>query len=199
LIRDINYYDAGGELRKAPLVRIRNLGFGPTRTPLCALVAEVPVAADVIVGLDVLRRHSFTIDYKARKLLFGTARPLASAVDFDPEHPLVVVNATVRSRSLQFVVDTGAEALCLYKNTPPIWRDRIDYSPRRIIHHLSGSSVSTIVALGAMQIGPTTWKDLPAMVVGRHNPGGWHGILAINALGLNRVHFDFQRNLLSWD
>jgi predicted aspartyl protease len=198
-MRTIHYYDAGAEIRQAPLVRIRRFVLGPIRMSLSAIVAEFPVRADVIVGLDVLRRANFTIDYRTRKIAFGASEPFASGVPFDSEHALVVVTATVRSHPVRLAVDTGADALCLYTNSPRVWHDRIEFSTRRLIHHLSGASISAPVGLKSVQIGPRMWRDLPAMMVGRHNPAGLHGILAISSLGLERVHFDFRRNLLSWE
>ena len=74
---------------------------------------------DGIVGLDVLRNCSFTIDYKAQEMLFGTIEKLPFSAPFETEIPVVTVAAKVQNQNLRLVVDTGGPDIMLFQSRLP--------------------------------------------------------------------------------
>jgi hypothetical protein len=64
---------------------------------------------------------------------------------------------------------------------------------------MGGGSRSSEVPLQALQIGPTEWRELTAMVIDNPRPERWDAVLGVGSLGLKRIHFDFERRILSWE
>src|SRR5947207_7798789 len=73
---------------------------------------------DVIVGVDLLSRTSFTVDYEARKLILGPAERLSNSVPCDPRSPYPTVALRLGHRVVRVIVDTGAQELALFEKQP---------------------------------------------------------------------------------
>jgi hypothetical protein len=79
---------------------------------------------DAIVGLDVLGKNSFSINYRTKRLRFGPVEGSRSTVSFETGQPLVTVEARLHNLPVLLLVDTGAAALLLFQSrfNGPIWR-----------------------------------------------------------------------------
>jgi hypothetical protein len=62
---------------------------------------------DMLIGFDVLGQSSFTIDYRAKRILFGAPPTLPLAVPMDSGPPLVSVITLLDGRALRLLVNTG--------------------------------------------------------------------------------------------
>src|SRR5438552_5513076 len=74
------------------------------------------VQVDVIVGIDILSRGSFTVDYEARKLILGPVERLSNSVPCDPRFPYPTVPLRLDNRMVRVLVDTGAQGLALFES-----------------------------------------------------------------------------------
>jgi hypothetical protein len=70
---------------------------------------------DAIVGLDVLARESFRIDYKARRLSFGPADRESAVAPMKIVWPFLTVRVSVGGDAMQLLVDTGSRHLVRFK------------------------------------------------------------------------------------
>jgi hypothetical protein len=62
-------YSALGKTEKAHLAVVENLQAGPISTSLACIVDKIPTnGVDMILGLNVLSKHNFKIDYEHRKI-----------------------------------------------------------------------------------------------------------------------------------
>ena len=71
---------------------------------------------DAIVGLDVLGKTSFSINYKTKRLRFGPMKRTRSAVSFETGLPFITVQVRLHDRPVRLLVDTGASALMLFQS-----------------------------------------------------------------------------------
>jgi hypothetical protein len=154
---------------------------------------------DAVIGLDVLRLRSFSIDYDARKILFGPMNT-ASGVPMISDPVCLSVQLVVGDGRLRLVVDTGAPALVLYE-------DRVlgRIGQLRIASEIDGSSMGGYVhakratlpraLLGTTDLGRTAFlvKAPPANVL-----PGIDGYLGTDALKARRIDFNFETNTLAW-
>ena len=71
---------------------------------------------DAIIGLDVLSRSSFSIDYKARQLTFGplVAREPTARLEVTP--PFLTVQLALAGEPVRLLVDTGSRGVSSCSN-----------------------------------------------------------------------------------
>jgi predicted aspartyl protease len=192
-------YVAVGKVEKAPLAQVRDLRVGTISTSLACIAGTVPVdGIDMILGLNVLRTRNFAIDYDEHKIVFGPCDMHAASAPFEPDRTLVVIKAKVHDQTIRMLVDTGAASFCLFEDGPRVWQYRRIADRAASVPHMGGASRSIEVPLRALKMGPTEWKELTAVVVDNPRPERWDAVLGVGSLGLKRIHFDFERRLLSW-
>jgi hypothetical protein len=156
---------------------------------------------DVIVGLDVLARASFRIDYEARTLSFAPSDPESAMVPLQVIWPFLTVRLSVGGRPMQLLVDTGSRDLVLLKSRMPASLLPVPWRGDKIIRHASGLAHLLRYELRQATLGDQRWERLDGFVLDASTAGyppGIDGVLGVRALGGNRVRFDFERGELSW-
>ncbi len=176
---------------------VRDLKIGPISTSLACVVGDIPTdGVDMILGLNVLSKRNFEIDYERRKMVLDPCDKPAFSVPFEPDSALVVVRAQVHGRTVRALVDTGAAVHCVFREGPVIWLLN-NQGPDATTPHMGDRSRSRQVSLNSISIGSLEWKTLSAMALNNPKPLSWDTVLAVGGLGLKRVNFDFQKRLLS--
>ena len=159
------------------------------------------VRIDAIVGLDVLARNSFSIDYRRRVLNFSPG-PIAgeSLAPLEPVWPFVTVQMTVAGRQVRLLVDTGSSDVVLFASRMPASLSDVPWRGDKLVQYASGPARLKRVDLREVRIGVRTWDRLPAWALDRlpdGYPPGIDGVLGVPALGCQEVRFDFERSELS--
>lgn len=191
-------YAAFGKVERVPLALVRDLKVGPISTSLACMVGDIPThGVDMILGLNVLSKHNFAIDYERRKIVFDTYVILSGSMPFEPHTGLIVIKGQVHDQTIRLLVDTGAATHCVFEEGPTIWQYRND-GRRTTTPHMGSRSESREVALKAVNIGSIEWKELKAMAMTNPKPAGWDAVLGVGSLGLKQIYFDFEHRLLSW-
>ena len=164
---------------------------------LSGLSKRIGVRVDALVGLDVLGRSSFTIDYLDNTIRFGTPAPSANQAALVREKYMVTVAMKVGQAPLQMLVDTGSPNLILFRN-------RIDIvSPASEIQHnksnLGGKLLLTRVPAPTLRLGPAALDVEWAFLVDDPLvPATIDGLLGVSPQFFDWIAFDFERRLLSW-
>ena len=168
---------------------------------LSYLRGKLSYSIDGIVGLDVLARRSFGIDYKAHTLSFGPSERESAVAPMQVIWPFLTVRMFVSGHSMQLLVDTGSRELVLFKShmspalMPVPWRGEV------VIQHTAGLTRLQRYELHQVTLGDQHWDTLSGFVLDaptKEYPPGIDGVLGVLALGGKRVRFDLERGELSW-
>lgn len=154
---------------------------------------------DAVIGLDLLRLSSFSIDYDVRKIFFGPVNR-ASGVPMNSDPLCLNVQLAVGDGWLRLVVDTGAQALVLYEG-----RVLGRIGQFSIVGETDGSSVGGYVhakraTLARARLG-TTDLDKSVFLVKAPPENvlpGIDGYLGTDTLKARRIDFNFETNTLAW-
>ncbi len=193
---------------EAQKIVLPELRVGPVRADGTAVLVHdlafieegLGVRIDGLIGLDVLGRESFSIDYEAGKLRFGPILSTGSSVNFEPGSSYVVVKFQPKDSPLRLLVDTGTNHLILFEE-----RARSHFPPLRTrgtksLSNMGGAIVLDQVELPDARLGESTLPSQTALLLRTPSgaPGDFDGLLGVAALGAKRVDFDFERRVLSW-
>jgi predicted aspartyl protease len=158
---------------------------------------------DAIIGLDMLARQSFSIDFKHGKItpgLSGLARHVVPVEICNAAGaPYWVVPITLAGHSFRVLLDTGANDLALFAGQ----------TPKSVLDLRGGGSVAartTGEATRPLQpllliLGDMSLKKQLAVVLDAP-PGALQqidGVLGPTALGITRIEFDLEHKCLRWD
>jgi predicted aspartyl protease len=190
-------------------VELPTLRLGPVRAEslpgivqdLSPVENNLSVRIDAIVGFGILSMENFTIDYDAKKIVFGEIEPLPFAVPFDTEPPTVTVPLRVRDQVVHLLLDTGAKDLLLFECSLP--RPMQELATLRVKQSSSSKGVAfdaQEARLSQVHLGTADLGSMTALVVPRKQPCGWSfaGVMGISALGFRQIAFDFERKLFTF-
>jgi predicted aspartyl protease len=159
------------------------------------------VHVDGLIGLDILRRQSFVLDYARQSVMFGRpASPGMRSVPIRTDERSISVEVYLDGRPVRMVADTGVRGTVFFKDA---LRDMLtDY---RVDRGSKGYSVAGVVAdevarVPRLSIGG---HELDREVVVVSAPGtarltGVSGYLGLASLDAKEVAFDFETNQLLW-
>ena len=197
-----------GHSVQATLATLPFVAVGPARAEsvpvlvqdLSSLQKTLGRRIDAIVGLDVLGKNSFSINYRTKRLRFGAVERNRSTVSFETGQPRSTVEARLHDRPVRLLVDTGAAALLLFQS-----RMKIPISP------LAGNATrANNVGGGEFQLQPVLIQDMrmgkeelgpqAGFVVAGQRDGGqnFDGLLSMRGLHLEEISFDFENRRISW-
>lgn len=165
----------GDQLR--PVVRLGRVEFGPvvTEAVLSSVVNDVALCGNGriqgLLGQDVLANGRYTIDYQRRRVTWAGASVDGSGTSVTlrmrPSAGRYLVDVPQGEALLRLVPDSGAEGLVLFQGPRPI---PIAVTPRSATRELSTLNERANVEeirVERLQVGPATWRDLPAVLLTR--------------------------------
>jgi predicted aspartyl protease len=197
-----------GQGVQARLATLSLVEVGPTRVErvpvlvqdLSSLEKTLGRRIDAIVGLDVLGKNSFSINYKTKRLRFGPVERSRSTVSFETGQPLVTVEARLHGRPVRLLVDTGAAALLLFQSR---LKDPISLPAGKTARasNVGGgdfqlqSLLIPDMRMGKEELGPQTGFVVAGQRDERQN---FDGLLSMRGLHLEEIAFDFENRRISW-
>lgn len=154
---------------------------------------------DAVIGLDVLTRSSFSIDYDHRVLTFGATAAGDSNLSLEIIPPFLTVRVSFGGHPVRLLVDTGSRHIVLFGQRV---RDRfgnLSVRGEKLLYHMGGTSRLQRVVLPRLEAGSLTATGLEGLLSDANvdaYPSDIDGILGVRALGSRRAEFDFERNRL---
>jgi hypothetical protein len=159
---------------------------------------EGGLRVDALIGMDVLGRRSFTLDYQARLLRFETSTHHSLSVPLESLDGLPMVEVEMHGERIRLIVDTGAPAVVVYDRRRRLY-PLCDLLGRAAVSNLSGAVPAWKVRLPDLRLGGVELRRQPALLV-EDAPFGerMDGLLGVNLLSAKSVTFDFERRRLTW-
>jgi hypothetical protein len=153
-----------------------------------------------IVGLDVLRNLSFTIDYQTREMEFGAIRDLTSCTPFETDTPLVSIRMASHSQPFRVVIDTGGPDLMFFASRVA---DAAKFKKlgREEVRDPGENFERRKVLVPDMYLGDETFGSQIAFVVDDRVDEGDHfdAVLGVRGAHFRKIAFDFEHRKFCWD
>jgi hypothetical protein len=190
------------------LVEVPNFELGPiriARLPMLlhdlAYLRETGPGVDGVIGLDVLRLRSFSIEMGRRRITFGSSRTLRSSARMKLDDAYLAVEVQMLNRPVRLLLDTGVRTILLYRDwlgnrLPEL---RVEQQIRGA--SLGGAASLEVVTLPRVQLNGTNLERRAVLL--QNSPAGFlpgvDGYLSLTSLGARHFSFDFERNIFSWE
>jgi len=190
----------------AEWVEVRDIQFGPIQaSTLPMMIADLryfqsfATQVDGVIGLDLLRRSSFSIDYDTHNIYFGALDPL-SGVPMNSDAMFLTVELLLGDRPVRLVLDTGAPTLVLYEDRVLSRLPQLRIQSETLGTSMGGWVLSKRGHVPMARLGTTPWDGTVFLVkVPAHNVlSGIDGYLGMAALKAHRIDFNLETNTLSW-
>jgi predicted aspartyl protease len=167
-------------------------------TDLSGAAQRFGLLADAIVGMDVLRLGSLTIDYDAKRIWFGDGAPATPALPLEQSSPYLIVKARLDDFPLTLMIDTGCEDVVLFANRLPAGL-RKGHSQLSRALTVAEEALLTRIGSGKLTIGSFPAHEITFRVIATgSNDMGYDGILGVRALHASRFQFNFEQMTVSW-
>ena len=152
---------------------------------LAFLQKGLGIRIDAVIGLDILSRSNFSIDYATKRIDFGAAPVSGSSAPFQSTPPWLTVPMEVNGVSLHLLLDTAASGILLFQSRI---RNRLQLISlgERMSSKMRGEFRLQSVILARAKLGETDFGQENAFVVEDQEDESreFDGLLGPSALGL---------------
>jgi hypothetical protein len=184
-----------------PSVTLGGLHFGPLRASVANLPRVGGTRVDALIGLDLLGRFDFTIDFASRRIVFGPVPNLQHEVTLLQHPRFLAVPLRVAGTRIWVMLDSGADGLTLFRNEVPEEVSVRRTFNRRAVPHIAGFSRLEKAYVGGVRLAAVDLGEVPVHLLDpRDAPPtrNLRGILGITWLGFQRISFDFTRKRIGF-
>jgi predicted aspartyl protease len=159
---------------------------------------------DAVVGLDLLARQNFSLDYRRKKIDFGTSTPGVWTIAFETKQEVggtyILIPLESGGERIQVLLDTGTRDLMLFQRR--LRGDLLHLHSRAQDFNLNagGQDHLTEVELQSVQVGQLFRTKQKAYLwdTPESQLRTFDGLLGPASLGVTWVGFDFDLHVISF-
>lgn len=183
---------------------LAELEFGPIRASslrvqvhdLSRLERDIGIPVAGIIGLDVLSKCSFRLDYDRMRIDFGEVSDEGIPVSFDEHTGIAVARAALDGRPARMLVDTGSDRVALLGNDLEEARFALHGTSQRG-WALTDANIEVQVLLAPdISLGGQHFALKRAYFIRGGTDPAFDGFLGVRALGFRAVAYDRVRSML---
>ena len=192
-------------------VRVPNVQVGPVAANSFDMVAAdfgtieqaLHTRLDAVIGLDLLGRQNFTIDYRGKKILFGIGVQAVDSVTFQLRHAAggtyVLVPMESGGEKFQMLLDTGTKDITLFRPRLKGSLQQIRLRSEDVTINAGGSGKSSEIVIPSLRLGSLARSQQAAYVLTTSETElrDFDGMLGPIAIGAVAVEFDFDRKIIT--
>lgn len=163
---------------------------------------------DAIIGLDLLARRNFRLDYRRKKLIFSNKNKddvygasIAFEMHYEAGGTYILIPLKSADQQLQILLDTGTKDLTLFDRRIGGMRQRLRVLGKDFNVTAGGRDPLVAVEMDSANVGPIFRRKQKAFVLttSEERMRDFDGVLGPAALGASAVAFDFDRHILSFE
>jgi predicted aspartyl protease len=192
-------------------VRVPRVQIGPVSVGDIGMVAvdlatvenALGTRIDAIIGLDVLARRNFTLDYGRKTVNFGSRMEGECVIGMDTRQEAggtyVLVEVESGGQKLRLLLDTGSKDVTLFEREAAK-----KFAPARgrgaeVTVTAGGRNSSQEVEVESMRLGSIVRKkqNAYAIRISEDADRGFDGLLGPVAVGVRVIGFDFEKQRVS--
>jgi hypothetical protein len=149
----------------------------------------IPIAG--IIGLDVLSKSSFRLDYDNSEMDFGDVPHEGIAAHIDASAGLAVVELQIEGKEGRFLVDTGSNRVVLFGgNFADAGWLTFRNAPRKAASLIDPKLHVQVFSAADIILGGQHFSDNQVFFVPKSSDPVFDGLLGVRALGIRGVSFD---------
>jgi hypothetical protein len=154
---------------------------------------NVPIAG--ILGMDVLGKSSFRLDYGNQRIEFGEVAPEGIPINLSTRADLPIAEIKVGGKLLHLLVDTGSDRLVFFGA-----RSEAEILPNTANSLLQGNSVANAVPVRAassleFELSGQHFRQNAYFVPGSEEPL-FDGLLSVRSMGFRVLSLDANRRVV---
>ncbi|MBZ5661982.1 MAG: retropepsin-like domain-containing protein [Acidobacteriia bacterium] len=188
-----------GQIIPTQAATIPEIALGPVRAVSLPVQVEnlsrlesdlgIPIAG--ILGLDVLSKSSFQLDYDKGQIAFGGISPEGIPVQFDAQSAIAVAKVKIDGRATRMLVDTGTDRVVLFGGN---FADLAWLSPRDTSQRgrslVNREMPVQVFSAPDIVVGERHFSKERAYLVPGSTDPAFDGLLGVRALGFRGLSYD---------